>query len=93
MAEAWNTFAAKREKASQNDVIKYYREHPYMLESYFESGRKNNNTCATLQPHLKNIENLSKEHRLAGAAPMPHDSTKCPWPISFSWSECNFSRK
>lgn len=56
MAEAWNTFVAKREKASQNDVIKYYRKHPHMLESYFESGRKNNNICATLQPHLKYIE-------------------------------------
>jgi hypothetical protein len=69
MAEAWNIFVATREEANENEVIKYYRKHAHMLESFFESGGKSNNIKATLQPHQINLECLSKELRSAVSAP------------------------
>jgi hypothetical protein len=78
MAEAWNIFVARREKANQNDVLKFYRKHAHMLESFFESGGKSNNIKATLQPHLKNIENLIEEHRFPSSAPMTGVSAPGP---------------
>lgn len=70
MAEAWNIFVARRKKANQNDVLKYYRKHAHMLVSFSESGGKSNNIKVRLQPHLKNIENLIEEHRFFSSAPM-----------------------
>ena len=69
MAEAWNVFVAQREKENQNDVVKYYRKHAHMLESFFESGGKSNNIKATLQPHLRSMETLSKLQRAPVSAP------------------------
>ena len=69
MAEAWNSFVAGREKTGDNEVVKYYRKHAHMLETFFESGSKSNNITATLQPHLKAIENLIKDHRVPVASP------------------------
>jgi hypothetical protein len=69
MAEAWNSFVAGREKTGDNEVVKYYRKHAHMLETFFESGSKNNNITATLQPHLKEIECLMKDHRVPVSAP------------------------
>lgn len=69
MAIAWNMFVAEREKRKENDVVKYYRKHAHMLESFFDSGGKSNNIKATLQPHLRSIERLTTEHRTTVSEP------------------------
>lgn len=63
MAIAWNVFVAEREKRKDNDVVKFYRKHAHMLETFFDSGGKSNNIKATLQPYQCSIERLIKEHR------------------------------
>ena len=63
MAIAWNVFVAEREKRNENNVVKFYRKHAHMLESFFDSGGKSNNIKATLQPHQSSIDRLTKEHR------------------------------
>ena len=78
MAEDWNKFVAEREKSNGNNVIKYYRKHPHMLEAFFLSGGKNLNIKATLQPHLSSIESLMREHRNPVDAPITAVSAPCP---------------
>jgi hypothetical protein len=80
MADAWNEFVAKREKTGQNEIIKYYRKHAHMLESFFESGAKSNNIKATLQPHMKSLEDLSKVHRVPVAPPIT--ALSAPGPLA-----------
>lgn len=86
MADAWNEFVAEREKSGQNEVIKYYRKHAHMLESFFESGAKSNNIKATLQPHLKSIEILSKNHRTPVAPPVT--ALSAPGPLATHGPNC-----
>jgi hypothetical protein len=78
MAESWNEFVGEREMANQNDVLIFYRKQPQMLKTFFETGGKNNNIKATLQPHLKSLETLSKDHRATVAAPSTAKSITNP---------------
>ena len=78
MAIAWNIFVAEREKMKENDVVKYYRKHAHMLESFFDSGGKSNNIKATLQPHLRSIERLTKDLRVTVSEPTTALNAPCP---------------
>ena len=69
MATAWNLFVCERERRKENDVVKYYRKQGHMLGAFFDSGGKSNNIKATLQPHIRSIDNLIKEHRTPVIAP------------------------
>ena len=89
MADAWNEFVAEREKSGQNETIKYYRKHAHMLESFFESGAKSNNIKATLQPHLKSIENLSDIHRAPVASPLT--ALSAPGPLATHGPNCTIA--
>jgi hypothetical protein len=80
MADAWNKFVAKRMKSGQNETVKYYRKHAHMLQSFSESGAKSNNIKATLQPHLKTIEDLSNIHRAPVAPPIA--ALSAPGPLA-----------
>jgi hypothetical protein len=81
MADAWNEFVAKREKIWSKRIYQILQEAcAYALESFFESGAKSNNIRATLQPHLKTIEDLSKIHRPPVAQPIT--ALSAPGPLA-----------
>jgi hypothetical protein len=77
-AEDWNLFVATRENANQNSILIYYRKEAHMLENFLESGKRNNNISATLQPHRTAIEGLTKELRAGVAAPLTSISAPGP---------------
>ena len=69
MAADWNLFVCERERKKENEVVTYYRKQGHMLEAFFDSGGKSNNIKATLQPHIRSIDSLTKEHRTTVMAP------------------------
>ena len=81
MAVAWNKFVGEREVTNNNDVIKYYRKHPHMLENFLESCGKSNNIKATLQPYQKSLDNLTRVHRHPVDAPVTVTSASEPEPL------------